>query len=116
MPPDLAKYLQDARQAGDTLAKITAGKSFQDYLADVTLRLAVERLFIIIGEALMQASKSEPSLAASITSLRQVIGFRNVLVHGYAVVQDATVWGIVENDLATLRGEIDTLLATIGPP
>ena len=43
MPPETAKYLQDVRQAADTLAQITAGKSFQDYLADVTLRLAVER-------------------------------------------------------------------------
>ena len=116
MPPEIAKYLQDVRQAADTLAQITAGKSFQDYLADVTLRLAVERLFITIGEAMMQAAKVDPSLGANITSLRQIIGFRNVLVHGYAVVQDATVWGIVENDLAKLRLEIDALLAAIGPP
>ena len=52
MPPEVAKYLLDVRQTCDTLLKITAGKSLDDYTADVVLRLAVERAFIIIGEAL----------------------------------------------------------------
>ena len=50
----------------------------------------------------------------TITGLRQIIGFRNVLVHGYAAIQDATVWGVVENDLARLNKEVADLLAQAG--
>ena len=88
MPPEIAKYLQDVRQAADTLARITAGKSFQDYQNDVTLRLAVERLFITIGEALMQAAKIDSSLGGRISSLRQIIGFRNILDSGARLRSD----------------------------
>ena len=95
---------------------MTQGKSFQDYSADVTLRFAVERAFIIIGEAMLQASKLDPNLGQTISALRQIIGFRNVLVHGYAVVQNKTVWETVENDVATLKQQVDVLLGGHGAP
>lgn len=116
MPPDVAKYLQDVHDAVDALLQMTQGKSFQDYTSDVTLRYAVERAFIIIGEAMLQASKLDPNLGKSISALRQIIGFRNVLVHGYAVVQHKTVWETVDNDVATLKQQVDTLLGTTGAP
>jgi uncharacterized protein with HEPN domain len=55
MRPDVAKFLYDVDQATTLLEDFTRGKSFADYQADVLLRLAAERLFITIGEALVQA-------------------------------------------------------------
>ena len=62
MQPDVAKFLHDVRQGCDRLQKITANKSFTDYQADDVLQWAVERQFIVVGEALVQAGKLEPDL------------------------------------------------------
>ena len=116
MPPDLAKYLHDVRQACGLLENFTSGKSFSDYLADVLLRSAVERQFMIVGEALLQGGKLDATLEQSITSFREIVGFRNVLVHGYAVVNHQTVWDVIQNDVALLKQEADALLTKLGPP
>jgi uncharacterized protein with HEPN domain len=76
----------------------------------------VERQFIIIGEALMQASKLESTLDQFIPALPQIVAFRNVLVHGYGVVQHRTVWGIVENEVARLRQQVRSLLSSANVP
>lgn len=116
MRPETTKYLQDVHEACLLLDDFTRSKSFADFTADALLRAAVERQFITIGEALTQAEKQEPGLDRCLSGLRQIIGFRNILVHGYAVVQHATVWGIVENDLSVLKKEVETLLGMGGTP
>jgi uncharacterized protein with HEPN domain len=49
-------------------------------------------------------------MAAKITDLRDVIAFRNILIHGYAVLDNARVWRVVEKDLPRLRAELSALL------
>ena len=114
MPPEVIKFLQDVWDACELLNQFTARKSFLEYLQDALLRAGVEREFILIGEALAQAQKLEPSLENTITQFRRIIGFRNILVHGYASINNATVWGVVEKDLPVLKQEVETLLAVPG--
>jgi uncharacterized protein with HEPN domain len=83
----------------------------QDYLDDRLLRRAVERSFEIVGEALSQLRKIDEPMATSISDYRKIIGFRNVLIHGYGTVDDELTWSIVEHDLPVLRRELDALLA-----
>lgn len=116
MPLEIAKYLHDILLACRLLEDFTRGKSFADYQTDDLLRAAVEREFITIGEALMQADRQKPAAVQGITNVRQIVGFRNVLVHGYAVIHHATVWGVVENDLPRLKQEVADLLAQAGTP
>jgi uncharacterized protein with HEPN domain len=104
------KHLYDMRQACGLLADFIAGKTFDDYSAEALLRSAVERQLTIVGEALNRLKKIEPIAASSITDARQIIAFRNILVHGYDVVRDEVVWGILETDLATLTRDVDRLL------
>lgn len=75
------------------------------------LRSAVERQFEIIGEALNQLSKVAPEIAGQISEYRRIVAFRNILIHGYADVDDRVVWGIVETDLPKLRTEVETLMS-----
>jgi uncharacterized protein with HEPN domain len=77
------------------------------------LRSAVERQLGIVGEALNKLSKVDLATASAITDLRRIVGFRNVLVHGYATVDDFLVWQIVETSLPRLLGEVDALLADL---
>ena len=78
------KYLFDIQDAAGLAAQFTAGKSFADYRADPMLRLAIERAFSIIGEALVQLARLDAALAASITDHGSIVAFRNILIHAYA--------------------------------
>lgn len=113
MPLDAKAYLADIRVATDRIAAFTSGKSFEDYQADDLLRSAVERQFEIVGEALRKLADLDPPLAARIPEYRRIIAFRNVLVHGYASVDNWLVWGIVENKLPDLRAAIASLIRSV---
>lgn len=105
------KYLSDIQTACERIARFTQGKRFEDYLADEMLRSAVERQFGIAGEALSRLAKDSPDVAARIPDHVKIVGFRNILVHGYAAVDDRIVWGVIELHLAALRNEVNRLLA-----
>ena len=47
---------------------------------------------------------------STITDARRIIAFRNILVHGYDIIRNEVVWGILESDLLTLTRQFDTLL------
>jgi uncharacterized protein with HEPN domain len=109
-----AKYLWDARHAAELVAQFASGKDLDGYLADAMLRSAVERQLGIVGEALAALRRAEPALAAAIPELRRVVAFRNILVHGYAGVDDRLVWEVVERDLPGLREDLARLLGEAG--
>ena len=79
----------------------------------VALRSSVEREFILIGEAVASRRRLAPELAAGITDARVIVGFRNVLTHEYAAVDEDAVYGVATEDLATLRLESASLLANV---
>ena len=70
----------------------------------------MERQLEIIGEALNQASKIDPTLAEEITGFRQIINLRNVIVHGYASIENETIWGILQNEMPALHEQVRKLL------
>ena len=39
----------------------------------------------------------------------RIVGFRNVLVHGYDLVDDRTVWDTIKNNLPVLLSEVEEL-------
>lgn len=106
------KYLYDIQQAAMLLAEFTAGKNFADYTDNAMLRAAVEREFEIIGEALAQLARLDQELAAGISEHRSIIDFRNILIHGYADIDDGLVWDILGTKLPILSREISALLGT----
>jgi uncharacterized protein with HEPN domain len=110
MQLEARKYLYDIQDAAGLAAQFTAGKTFADYQTDPMLRLAVERAFSIIGEALNQLARVDAALAAAITDSRNIIAFRNILIHAYANVDDRIVWEIVEYKLPVLIREAADLM------
>lgn len=112
-----AAYLHDIRQAAERIAGFIQGKSFGDYTGDILLRSAVERQLEIAGEALSQLAKSDSAIAGRISEHWRVIALRNILIHGYAKVDDRVIWSIVERKLPTLRREVTELLrGGVGAP
>jgi uncharacterized protein with HEPN domain len=92
MQPEAAGLLWDARKAAGLIADFVANRTWQDYESDAMLRSAVERQFQIIGDALNKLSRLDPATAAKISDLPRIVAFRNVLVHGYALIDDELVW------------------------
>lgn len=81
----------------------------EDYNADDMLRGAVERRFEIIGEALGRLAKASPRIAARVPDLSAAVALRNTLIHGYAKVDNDTVWCIAQDNLPVLRAVILSL-------
>jgi uncharacterized protein with HEPN domain len=110
MRPEAKKFLYDMQQACESLKDFMAGKTLDDYLQSELLRSAVERKLMIIGEALNRVLRMEPDLEPQIPDARQIIDFRNILVHGYFAIEHETVWGILEKDLPILTDQIQVMI------
>jgi uncharacterized protein with HEPN domain len=108
---DPKSLLWDAREAADVILAITAGKTFADFEQDIVLRSAVERQFEIIGEALAQLARIDVTTAEKVPDLREIVAFRNLLIHGYALIDRARVWRVVHENLPQLRTTLAELLA-----
>jgi uncharacterized protein with HEPN domain len=117
---EAAKYLWDAQDAAQRAARFAAGRDFAAYENDELLRSGIERQLTIVGEALACLRRLDPALAATIPDLREIIAFRNILVHDYADIDNGLVWSVLERDLPDLLAVIGRLLAQaeaeLGPP
>jgi len=116
MPHDPRKLLDDILRAATLILKFTSGHTLETYGSDELLRSAVERQFEIVGEALGRLLKAHGSVGAQIGDHRQIIAFRNVLIHGYDAVDEAVVWDIVQKDLLLECRQVEDLLASLGSP
>jgi len=114
MQPRSPKLLEDIRDAAAFIQQVTTGRTLDDYQHDRLLRHAVERNFEIIGEAIKRLAQRDPQTAAHIGDFQQIIAFRNVLIHGYDLVDHALVWSTIENQVKTLLRDVEAVL--VGKP
>lgn len=73
---------------------------------------AVERELSIVGGAVNQLTRAFPDLVDDIGSVRQIVGFRNRLIHEYADVDFEVVWAIVQDEVP---GVLQRVVAVLGP-
>lgn len=105
------KLLEDIRDAAAFVLQAVENKTLDDYRRTRLLRQAVERNFEIIGEAVGRLAKVDPATATRIGQHARIISFRNLLIHGYDLVDDAQVWEVIRLDLPTLEAEVTALLS-----
>ncbi len=113
MPHDPKVLLEDIRLAAREIQHFASGRSLADYQTDRMLRAAVERWFIVIGEALTRLERLDTAWAARITDFRKIVGFRNILVHGYEVIDDEIVWKTLKDYVPILLGEVEGQIAEL---
>lgn len=112
MQPKTPKLLDDIRDAAAFIREAVRGKTLADYHGDRILRQAIERNFEIIGEAMKRLAQHDPETVARIGDHRQIIAFRNVLIHGYDLVDHALVWSTIATQVPALLSDVEALLAS----
>jgi uncharacterized protein with HEPN domain len=110
MVRDISAYLCDIIDACDSIGSILAGISIDKYVETREKRSAVEREFILIGEAASMLAKFWPDRFKRLTEGRKAIGFRNILTHNYASIDHETVFETALQDVPKLRRECVEIL------
>ena len=114
MRPKTAKWIDDIRSSASFILGAVEGKRLVDYEADPLLRAAVERHLEIIGEAVGRVARHDPGTAARISDHTRIVAFRNVLIHGYDLVDHAAIWDVIREGLPKLLREAEGLLREVG--
>jgi uncharacterized protein with HEPN domain len=108
---EVTMLLQDMLDYGGRAEAHMGTMSKPEYRNDWLRRDAVERCLIVVGEALNQARQQRPELASRITSAQRIVDFRNIVVHGYAMIEPEVVWDIVRVHLPVLLDEVRMIRA-----
>jgi uncharacterized protein with HEPN domain len=110
MLEEISKYLFDVNESIKNINSFIKGKSFEYYKRNMLLQSAVERQFEIIGEALNRIKKIDDSLLFTITDTHKIIGLRNIIAHGYNIIELKIIWDAVKLNLPKLKKEIAKLI------
>jgi uncharacterized protein with HEPN domain len=109
MKAEILAHLHDIAQAGRAIKEFISGCTLEKYSSNEILRSAVERKFEVIGEALNRIGRDEPALLSRIRNYRDIVSFRNILVHGYDTIDDRIVWNVIEEYLDALIEDVDKI-------
>ena len=110
MNDEIKKNLVDILQAAEEIETFIQGMDFNKYQNSPVTQRAVERDFEIIGEALTRIKRIDDSVLSSISEYQRIIGFRNILIHGYDIIDETIVWNAAQNHLPILCKEIQDML------
>jgi len=110
MPHDPAKLAEDILRTIEEIEGFCQSKTFSDFKNDRGLQLIVERELEIIGEALTRLRRDHLQLAQQIHDAEKIIGLRNILAHGYDILEHEILWDVVENRISALKREIQRLV------
>lgn len=110
MSPESRKRLRDAHVACAEVTSFVTAETVVSFRRNRLLRLAVQHLLVIGGEALSVLRRADGSLADSIPDLHRFIGMRNHLVHGYEAVSLDIVWQVASEEVPKFAAHVSALL------
>jgi uncharacterized protein with HEPN domain len=113
---DPGVYLEDIEHYAAAAVRFTSKCNLEEYLADEKTRAAVERVLEICGEAMNNLYKTAPEIAEKIPHARDVIGFRNILAHGYAELDHKKVYDIAIQQAPQLLSAVREALKAFPEP
>jgi uncharacterized protein with HEPN domain len=102
-------HVWDMHRHALRLQSLVSGRSHTDIHTDDALRLSVERLLQIIGEASRRVSPGFQESHAEVP-WRQMSGLRNILVHQYGDVNPDRLWTAATHDVPALVTQLTRLL------
>ena len=105
---DLA-LLWDMRAAARSISEFILDVKYSRFEQDKLLRSAVERQFLIIGEAAKQVSPGFQQAHPEVP-WRGIVGLRNVLAHEYGEVLVERLWLFATRRTPELASVLDPLI------
>ena len=102
--------LEQMREFATKAHALTSGRFVEQLAADDMLRGALERYVSLVGEAATRLDRSFHDRHPQIPWHR-IVGMRNILVHGYDVVDDQVLWDTARLRTTELIAEIDRVLS-----
>ena len=110
MDSDIKTWLYDILQSIGEIDSYFEDRPrlFDQYVADIRTKRAVERDIEIIGEAVNRILKKNNDF--ELENAQKIIGTRNRIAHGYDKISDDLIWSIVINHLPKLKEEIVALM------
>lgn len=104
------KYLTDVLTACEEVESFFDGKRvFTDFQVDILRQRAVERNVEIMGEAINQLMKHDPTIL--LNNARAIVGTRNRVIHAYDNVTPEFLWSLVINHIPKLKEDVAGMLA-----
>lgn len=110
---EIAGLLWDALEFARNVQAALGDTPLESYLDGGPVTWATERQLELIGESLGKLRRADPDLADRIPNLHQIIAMRNVLIHGYLVVNSRVVWLAATRSVPELIPVLENLLREI---
>jgi len=105
----VSKYLFDIQSCISLIESFLKDiDTFNDYQNDLKTQSAVERQLAIVGEVVNKLKQEDPSY--TLIHAKQIIDFRNRLIHSYDNIDSSIVWVILKKHLPVLKEEIENFI------
>ena len=109
--PRVAAWLRDLLGHASAVARLVA-RGRPAYDADEMMRFASESLIIRLGECVERIDKADPAFVAEHPELelRQLKNTRNLIAHGYDIVDYGLVWSVMEVNIPLVADQVARVL------
>ena len=91
------------------ILKFVEGATFDEFIKNEMMFAACVRHLGIIGEAASKITRELRSAHPEVLWV-SMISMRNILIHNYFGVSETVIWKTIEEDLETLKSQIQTIL------
>lgn len=109
MQLEIQKFLFDIKTSIDSINDYLGdNRDFSVYKTNKLLKRAIEREVEIIGEAAGRILKIDSNFP--IEDARKIVDLRNWVIHGYNIIDDVIIWGIISKQLPILKNQVEILL------
>ena len=97
-------------------AQIAVGEAtLEDFLEGGVVAWATERQIELVGEVLGKLRQAAPDVAERVPNVHKIIGMRNILIHGYLVVNPRIVYRAATEQVPELIPVLEALLVELAP-
>ena len=86
--------------------------SFAEFSSSSEKTFATVKQLEIIGEAANRITDTTRAIDPEI-EWSMIIGLRNILVHDYYIIDHSVIWEIIEDNLGTLKTQIEKLISIL---
>jgi uncharacterized protein with HEPN domain len=108
LPDKTLKYILDMESILQEIDLVKEKYSnYESFSNDFIVVRAIERQLEIIGEAANKLRNLNPDI--QISSIKQIVNLRNLIIHSYDSVDAAILWGIIQKDIPKLKLEIEQI-------